>query len=238
MMGWGMLILAALGVAALLVLLRFPKGMWTIPATAVTLAAAGYAWQGNPGLEGHPASAKKQGREVDPALIAMREAMFGRFGFESQYFGAADAMMRNGSPDLAARVMIGGVAKAPEDAALWTWLGVTLSESERGLVSPAARQAFDRAIELAPKHPGPPYFLGLMLTRSGQYAETRKLWVKAVELAPEKMSYRAALVEQLARLDEFLGSQGVVPNSPPAERGGAGESMPPIGLPDNSQALP
>jgi cytochrome c-type biogenesis protein CcmH len=210
MMGWMMLIAAALLAAVLLVLLRFPRAMWTIPATAVTLGAAGYAWQGSPALEGSIVAEKKQGREVDPGLIAMREAMFGRFNLEDAYFKQADAMVRIGKDDMAARAMLGAIAKVGDDAALWTWLGVTLSDSERGLVSPASRYAFDHAIAIAPKHPGPPYFLGLMLARNQQYAETRKLWAKAVELSPENAGFRTVLVDQLGRLDAFLATQGAV----------------------------
>jgi cytochrome c-type biogenesis protein CcmH len=207
MMGWLMLIAAALFAAVLLVVLRFPKAMWTIPATAVTLGAAGYAWQGSPALEGATVAERKEGREVDPALIAMREAMFGRYNLEDAYFKQADAMARVGKDDMAARAMLGAIAKVGDDAALWTWLGVTLSDSERGLVSPASRYAFDHAMAIAPKHPGPPYFLGLMLARTERYAETRALWAKAVELSPAKAGFRTVLVEQLARLDAFLAAQ-------------------------------
>ncbi len=73
---------------------------------------------------------------------------------------------------------------------------------------------------LAPTHPGPPYFFGLTLARSGAYAETRALWVKAVALTPEKGTHREVLSEQLRRLDEFIG-QGAgeaVPQQPAQEQ--------------------
>src|SRR5689334_19974922 len=102
MMGGGMLILVAAAAAALLAVLRFPGRMWMIPATAVTLSATGYVLQGSPDLDGKPAAAKQEGHEVDPGLVAMREAMFGRFNLSYGYFAMADAMTRSGSADGAA----------------------------------------------------------------------------------------------------------------------------------------
>jgi hypothetical protein len=204
-MGWAMLIGFSAFAAALLALLRFPGRMWMIPATAVTLAATGYVWQGSPGVEGHPVTTAKKGVEVDPNLVAMREAMFGRYTQSDAYFHISDAMVRGGSPELAAKAMLGAVTKAPTDIALWTWLGVTLTDSDGGMISPAARFAFDKAIAMGPTHPGPPYFLALALVRTGQYPEARAQLARALELTPATLEYRATIEDQLGRLDAFLG---------------------------------
>lgn len=203
MMGWLILIGLALASGALLLLIGFPRHLWMIAATALTLGAAGYAFQGHPGLAGSPVKRARANIELDPAIIALREAMFGRFNYEAQYFGAADAMMRTSAPDEAATVMIAGVRTAPKDAALWTWLGMVLVVRD-GVVTPAARFAFDRAIEIAPRHPGPSYFLALVLAGTGEGVEARGLLARAVQLTPEKASYRPTLVAELARLDSAL----------------------------------
>lgn len=215
-MGWVILIGLALASGALLLLIGFPRHLWMIGATALTLGAAGYAFQGNPGLAGSPVTHVKKPIEVDPDLVALREAMFGRFNQSYGYFAISDAMLRVGSPDEAAIAMQGAVRKAPNDAALWTGLGTTLAERDGGVVTPAARFAFDRAIALAPKHPGPPYFLGLALARTGELTEARALWARAVALTPEKLSYRPALVAQLANLDRFIAER--MPAAQPGNR--------------------
>jgi cytochrome c-type biogenesis protein CcmH/NrfG len=206
MSGWITLGGLAIAAAALLVLLRFPRALWMVAATALTLGAAGYAWQGTPGLAGHPVTHERATQEIDPGLIAMREAMFGRFNLEDAYFKIADAMMRTGDAPSAARAMTGALVKYPDDGALWTWSGVTLAAQDGGMVSPASRFAFERALALAPKHPGPYYFFGLTLAQGGQPAEARQYWAKAVELSPEGAAYRQPMVDQLARLDAFLAS--------------------------------
>jgi cytochrome c-type biogenesis protein CcmH len=206
-MGWLLLLVIALGVVLVLWRTGYPRKLWTIPATALMLGAAGYAWQGNPGLAGHPVSAEAQHGEVEPNLVALRDALFGRFNFAFSYFVAADAMTRVGAPGQAANVMLGAVRKAPQDAALWTGLGATLAEHDGMQVSPASRFAFERAMALWPQHPGPPFFYGLALIRENKFAEARPLWARAVALTPEKASYRNDIVVRLFLLDRLLAAQ-------------------------------
>jgi cytochrome c-type biogenesis protein CcmH len=204
MMGWAILAGIALGAALLLWVTGFPRKLWTVAATALMLGAAGYAWQGSPGLAGHPVVAVKKGSELDPNVVAIRDGMFGRFNYTWGSFARADAMTRIGATDTAVRAMILTVREAPGDAGAWTWLGIKFAENDGNQVSPASKFAFDRAAQLAPQHPGPPFFRGLALIREGKFAEARPFWAKAVELAPEKASYRDELLVRLFLLDKFL----------------------------------
>jgi tetratricopeptide (TPR) repeat protein len=215
-MGWLMLVLIALGAALLLWLTGFPRKLWTVAATALMLGAAGYAWQGSPGLAGHPATAAEKPGEIDVDIVAIRDAMFGRFNFTWASFARADAMTRAGAPDTAARAMILTVRQAPGDAGAWAWLGIKLAENDGNQVSPAAKFAFDRALQLAPRHPGPPFLYGLALIREGKFAEARPFWAKAVELTPEKASYRDELLMRLFLLDKFLEAKAAAEQGQPS----------------------
>lgn len=207
-MGWAMLGAMALAAAIVLAVTRFPKHLWTVAATGLTLGAAGYAWQGSPTLAGSPVSIKKQAGEIDPALTALREAMFGKYGtYVYGYATAADSMTRDGRPDMATAVWQGAVRKFPEDYALWTGLGLSLAEHDGNQLSPAAKLAFEKALALNPAHPGPPFFYGLALVREGKFAEARPWWAKAVALAPEGISYRDELRMRLFLLDRFLAAE-------------------------------
>lgn len=204
MMGWVIFAGIAIGAALLLWLTGFPRKLWTVAATALTLGAAGYAWQGSPGLAGHPVSAVQKAGEIDPDIVAIRDGMFGRFNFTWASFARADAMTRAGAPDTAVRAMILTVRQAPGDAGAWAWLGIKLAENDGNQVSPASKFAFDRAERLAPQHPGPPFFHGLALIREGKFAEARPFWARAVERTPAEASYRGQLVGRLFLLDGFL----------------------------------
>ncbi|TGX52209.1 cytochrome c biogenesis factor-like protein [Sphingomonas gei] len=207
MTGWLILALIALGVALLLWLTGFPRKLWTVAATALMLGAAGYAWQGRPGLAGQPVSAVAKKGELDSEVLELRDAMYGRFNFTWGSFVRADAMTRAGAPDTAVRAMILTTRQAQLDAGAWMWLGIKLAENDGDQVSPASKFAFDRAMALAPQHPGPPFFYGLALIREGKFAEARPFWAKAVEVAPAKAGYRGQLVVRLFLLDRFLEAQ-------------------------------
>jgi cytochrome c-type biogenesis protein CcmH len=220
MMGWAMLMALAIGVGLLLWRSGYPRRLWSVAATALMLGAAGYAWQGNPTLGGHPVAAAARPGTLDPNLIALRNAMFGQFSFDTQYFVAADAMTRVGKPSVAAQALLGGVDKAPNQGSLWAWLGLTLAENDGNQVSPAAKYAFERGMALWPKHPGPPFLYGLALVREGKWEEARPLWAKSLALTPEKASYRPELQLRLFLLDQFLTARaaearGVQAPTPP-----------------------
>lgn len=203
----GGVMFGALALAALLLLaaLRYPRKLWTVPATAVMLAAAGYVWQGSPGLAGHPVAADAQKGEVNQELIDLRDAMFGKYGtYAWSYANMADGMRRNGKPDLAVAVWQGAVRQVPGEPALWTGFGVALAEHDGNQISPAAQFAFDKALAMSPRHPGPAFFYGLALVRANRFAEARPWWEKALALTPESASYRRELAARLLALDVFL----------------------------------
>ncbi|MET0180090.1 MAG: cytochrome C biosynthesis protein, partial [Novosphingobium sp.] len=71
--------------------------------------------------------------------------------------------------------------------------------------------AFQRAADIAPQHPGPPFFMGLALAQSGRLAEARAIWGELAGRAPAGAPWKADLEARLARLDAMLGQQ-----TPPA----------------------
>lgn len=214
MMGW--VVLAGIGAAVFAALwaLGLPRSLWSFAGAALMLGAAGYALQARPDLAGAPVAAAKKAQPDDPMLRDLRSAMFGRFTYIDGYFFASDALMRGGDPGKAAKLMLGGVRASPQDAALWTWLGITLAEADGRKVSPAAGIAFRRAIALAPKHPGPRFFYGLAQVRANNFAAARPLWADALRLTPAGASYRNDIAMRLALLDRFLLLQSQAQDAP------------------------
>jgi cytochrome c-type biogenesis protein CcmH len=204
LMGWVMLALIAVTTAALLVVLRVPRLLWSLVGSTLMLGAAGYAWQGQPTLGGQPVAAQTAKLPVDPTYKALRDAFFGRFGGESMYFGISDVALAGGKTEFAARVITGGVDYAPKNPALWTELGNVIALHDHGLVSPASLFAYQQAMRVAPKHPGPPFFLGLAYVRAGQLAAARPYWARALALTPPKAEYRMQIAKRLALLDAYL----------------------------------
>lgn len=215
-MGWLMLIAIGGVIAVALWALRVPRVAWTSVGAALMLAATGYALQGKPDLPAHPATpASASTAAIEPDEAEMRDQFFGHYHNGMAFLGAADALMRAGEPRSAARATLGGVQQFPENVALWTALGRALAAADGGTVSPASAYAFNRAIQLAPNHPGPHYFLGLAYIGAGQAQAARAQWQLALQLTPENAPYRDKLTERLKLLDQFMQMMAGAP--PPAK---------------------
>jgi cytochrome c-type biogenesis protein CcmH len=203
-MGWAVLLGVAIAAAVLLWLLRLPRVLWSFTAAAMMLGAAGYALQGTPDRPGRPAQPADRAIAIDPGIIELRGAMTSKISIENAYLIAAEAMLRSGESGTAVAVMQGAVRKYPRDFELWTGLGTMLSLHNGGLVSPAAKLAFDQGMKLAPRHPSPPFFAGLAYANAGQFMEARPLWARALALTPPKASYRPEIAGRLAALDQAI----------------------------------
>lgn len=204
MTGW--LIFLALAAAVFGLLWRFGKVTGSardLSLAALFLAAAGYAWQGNPGLvSANRETAEKPGM-VDPGDATLRRSLNqSQFGGDAQWLDYSDALLRMGSPRLAVIAIKSGLKEHPRSSDLWTGLGNALVAQGEGLVSPAASFAYERAAELDPAHPGPPFFYGLMLARSGNTKAAGEIWRGLLARAPEGAAWKSDLEQRLAAIGE------------------------------------
>lgn len=210
-MGWLFLLALGAGAMALLVVLGVPRLLWSFVGAALMLGGAGYAWQGSPTLAGAVPDKRPALAPDDPEMITLRDEMLGRFTLDSAYLIAADAMTAGGDSRTAVRVLLGGLNKLPRSYVLWTALGSAYARHDGGQVSPAARFAFDQARRLAPGQPGPDFFEGLAVARTGDLAAVRPYWARALRLTPVGTSYRGEVAMRLAILDRVLSMQRAAP---------------------------
>ena len=213
-MGYLWLAVIAAAVCALLAAMKVDRLLWSMVASALMLGAAGYAWQGQPALAGHPATPGLAPTPDDSAMLDLRDQMLERYTGAAAYLVAADAMTRIGDRRAAVQVLLGGIRVAPKSLVLWTGLANALSAHDANQVSPPALFAFQQAMRLAPKHPAPPFFLGLAHVRSGDFAKARPYWARALALTPADISYRGEIATRLALLDRFLAMQDPVAGQP------------------------
>ena len=207
-MGWVLLLSLMLASAAALALLRLPRRLWSLVGATLMLGAAGYAWQGAPMLSGHPVAANRDALASDAAVIDLRTDMFGRYGPEGAYLTAADAMARAGSSRYEVETILGALRGAPKSVQLWTALGDALVRHDGGRLSPAARLAFDQANRIDPRHPGPYFFLGIALVRSGDLAGAERCWTQALARTHPQANYRPAIAERLAMVRQLIAATG------------------------------
>lgn len=167
-------------------------GMLTASAAALLLGASGYAFQGRPYEPGAPA-AGGEAHDVFP-LTEARHAFFGNFAPAESWLRMAEALARDGKSEDAVGILQNAVTRYPGDPQLWIGLGNALVDHARGM-TPPAELAYQRASQMAPGHPGAPFFYGLALARSGDRQGALALWQQILKTAPRDAGWRP-LVEQ------------------------------------------
>jgi len=217
-MGW----FAATGLIALILIwlwrlaeFRGRKLEWS--GAALFVGLAGYAWQGSPVLEGEPAENRRDRSpegsiEVNDALLDNRNAS------SERWIKFAGALNRFGNHMNAAHAIQNGIDNDPDNPDLWVALGNALLLHGDGQMNPAAQLAFERAAQLAPGHPGPPFFLGLALAQAGRLDDAEATWRALLERTAPDAPYRADLESRLASIARSQRRPVELPEGPRRKR--------------------
>ena len=202
-MGW--LWLAIIGGLTFLALWRLgvSRELAWVSGAALMLGGAGYAWQQNAFMPGHPVTADAEAIEVDPGLAAFRVGIMPGVADDQAVLATADDRLRAGDSTGAAQGIMDAISRRPTDPALWAGLGSVISAHDGGQMSPAALLAFRHSAALAPNDPGPPFFLGLAYVRAGQLDAAKAAWLQSLALSPRDAPYRVQIAERLVVIDRF-----------------------------------
>lgn len=219
MSGWVLMILCALAVAACLYpFVRRDRGALQFLAAALLLALAGYAWQGLPDQPGSPkAHAPARAEMPDDDFAILRPELLGRFDRASYWMTLADADRRRGNPHGAAEILQSAVQRNPRSFSLWLAYGYSLVAASDNMMSRASQLAFDRANQLAPRHPGPRFFYGLALARGGNYEAANGVWQQLLQTVPADSQYRTVITERLAAIREAATTGAPLRPAPPPQ---------------------
>ena len=196
--------LAAACFLALAFLFRVPRTGWEAILAALLLGLAGYAAQGHPGEPGARRAPDEAISTNPDALVAFRQKLAGSDDQSDRWLLVADALARHGQFADAANLLRGAVDKNPGNSQAWLALANALVNHAQGTLSPAALLAFHHAAAADPAAPGPPFFLGLALARSGQLEAGRAQWAALLARSPPDAGWRADLIKRLADLDAFI----------------------------------
>jgi cytochrome c-type biogenesis protein CcmH len=198
MNGWvALALLATAGFGAIYWLGRLPNGLWQVAASALLLGMTGYALQGRPTVKSSPAKSLAATSDAAVQLVAMRGDMDQSFGSAKRWLVTADSFSRQGDYKLAAAYIQSGLRNEPENADLWSALGLQLMLASKGQMSAPAQLAFDKARAIQPNYPAPYYFAGLARLFGGDLNSAILLWEKTLSLATPKAKWKAQLESQL-----------------------------------------
>ena len=197
-MGWLILALfVALGLGAFR-LLGLRGAMLQLAAATLLIGAAGYGLQGRPGLPGSE-RASHASRQAIP-LAKARRAFFGEIGGSNHWLLLSDSLASRGNTADAAGLLRSAVREHPGDPILWIGLGNALVDHV-GVLTPAAQLAYERAVQLAPGHPGAPFFFGIALARSGDRDSAVTLWRQILADAPADAEWRPMVEDAIAAME-------------------------------------
>lgn len=197
-MGW-FILFTLIGLSgAVFWLLGVRRGLLQASLAALLFGAAGYALQGHPELAASPAKGSSTAGIVP--LTEARHAFFGNFTGEESWLRMSEALARAGNHQDAVNILTNAVRRYPTNAQLWIGLGNALVDHAHGL-TPSAEFAYRRAAELSPGYPGPPFFYGLALARSGDRKGAVALWKGILAKAPPDASWRPLVEMGIASLD-------------------------------------
>jgi cytochrome c-type biogenesis protein CcmH len=181
---------------------RLDRAGSMLVASALFIAAAGYAWQGAPGLPGAPAGGNEQhGLKQDTVFAIERQRLLGRFGETTEYLGAADAMNRIGEDRAAVTILQTGIGKHPGNADIRIGLAHALFVQADGTITPAVELAFDQAQAIDPTYPAPRYFRGLMALEAGDIAGAERRWRSLYDSLPPAHPWKLVIGSRLGAFD-------------------------------------
>jgi len=217
-MGWIILLIFSAIVFGLLVWLgKLPRAGFELTGAAILLGVAGYAWQGNPGMAGVSVEPTEKPNSFDEKSIDARNDLGERFGTAKEWLVFSDSLNRAGKHGAAANYLRNGVKEHPDDPDLWVGLGNALVVHADGIITPAAQFAFQKAADISPEHPGPPFFLGLAFAQSGKIDQARAIWSELLERSDEDAPWRADLESRLATIDRMQPAPAASEQAPADE---------------------
>jgi cytochrome c-type biogenesis protein CcmH len=167
------------------------------------LAAGMYFSLGSPDLPGAPLTARpKEGMDV--AILVQRvEALLAQNPGDGRGWEVIVPFYLNvGRNDDALKAQQNALRILGPSSEREATLGETLVAVSKGIITPEARAAFDRALGMNAKNPKALFFLGLAAQQANKPDEARAIWSRLLESAPTDDSwafYARFQIEQLGK---------------------------------------
>lgn len=199
-------LLIGIGIAGLILAIlwrgRFARGAaLQLVAAALMMGLAGYALQGRVGLFGSPA-AERPAKALPPAMpTELAGEFYGQFNAATPWLAIANGYMLRGDSEGAVATLTSAVRAMPRSSELWIALGNALVTHNGGRPSSASELAFERSAFVAPRHPAPRFFYGLMLLQQGEVDRALVLWRQVLAGAPADASWRTGLAARIAMIE-------------------------------------
>jgi cytochrome c-type biogenesis protein CcmH len=220
---------------------------WALAALLVLLLAGGLYWQlGRPDLPAAPFAGRAEERRlaasaaqepglpsVDELTLRLEQRVADRPDDLEAWRRLGQAYALSGRYDAAVGAWRRVLAQGDGDAQAHAALGEALVMANGGTITPAAAQAFERALALDAADPRARFYRGLALLQAGDRGGAYDVWAALIESSPGDAPWLPELQRRVRALAADLGRdpEGLpapaAPAGPSAEQAQAVESMPP-----------
>lgn len=126
----------------------------------------------------------------------------------------AHSLMTLGRYDEAATAYGRAAALDPKDASAPASEGEALTYASGSIVTPTARDSFEKALAIDPKEPRSRFYLGLASAQSGEPRAALAAWEALAADAPPDAPWLPQLNEQIGKLKETIASAPKEPGKP------------------------
>lgn len=152
-----------------------PKEFGILMGVIMLLGSGVYLYYGNPAFADHPAPAIQKSPQAQSEYTAARDQLIKQPDDVNAWLAMSAALVEMGETQRAAEALQKATEVMPGQVDLWVARGQALVAHAGGIVTPAARLAFDHASTLDPKHPGPRLYLALAWMQAAQPEEALKV---------------------------------------------------------------
>src|SRR5215467_11583663 len=159
-----------------------------------------YLTLGSPTLSGQPLASREKNQSID-TMIAQVETHLARNPNDGRGWEViAPIYLRLGRFDDAIKARRKALALNGETSERQAGLGEALVAASEGRVTPEAKKAFERAVELDAGNVKARYFLGLAAEQDGQPAAAAAIWRAMVAAAPPSAPWADFIRQEVARV--------------------------------------
>ena len=194
---------------------------------AATLAA--YLMLGSPSSPDQPLQARMEqldGEQNITALVARVEGHLANNPEDGQgWLVLAPVYVKMGRVADASDAYSRALKLVPPTAELWSSYGETLVMQSSGMVTEAARKAFEQAAGLEPGHVKSAFFLAMAMNQERKFAEAEKAWTALLRDAPEEAPWVRVARLHLEAAREELGEDGTAEPGPSRQEVEAASEM-------------
>ena len=162
-----------------------------------------YLGLGAPALVGQPLAARLDGaatQDIETLVATVERHLETAPDDERGWDVIAPVYLRMGRAADAERAFSNAIRLGGTTAARQIGLGEAIVATQGGVVTAAARAAFEEASKADPAAPAPRFFLALAAEQDGKFDEAAKGWRALLAETPDGAPWRQALLDGLARV--------------------------------------